>query len=373
MTRSFQGSIRSRLALVSSLTALPLFLPFSASAAEVTPGQHTLRGASVQICNIIGETTLVPGSGSDVIVEVTPRGADGDKLRVVLDECRGQKRLRVVYPSDHIVDPSMGRSEVRMSSLHGCCGPGTIRFTRPGDGIDARADLTIHVPKDQKLGLSQAAGRMEVTGVRGALAFDTSSGDIELKDVVGSVSIDTGSGEISMKGTKGSTSIDTGSGTIRIEDFDGTLAVDSGSGAVSVLNLRTDKTAISSGSGDVTGENVVAGVLAVDSGSGGIAFSGLTSPEIVFDTGSGGVSADLERSPRSLRIDSGSGGVTLTAPRDLDARLEISCSKRRLDIGLPVVASHVGDEYFAGRAGSGRGLIVIESGSGSVSLRAGAK
>ena len=153
------------------------------------------------------------------------------------------------------------------------------------------------------------------------------------------------------------------------QDFDGTLTVDTGSGNVSVANLRTDKTSIASGSGTVTGENVVAGVLAVNSGSGEIDFSRLTSPEIVIDTGSGAVSADLERSPQSLRIDCGSGGVTLTTPRDLDAKLQISCSKRHLDIGFPVVASRVGDNYFEGRAGAGHGLIVIESGSGRVSLR----
>ena len=132
-------------------------------------------------------------------------------------------------------------------------------------------------------------------------------------------------------------------------------------------SLRGESVQICNAIGTAT---IVAGDLVVDSGSGGVTFTRLTAPRIAFDTGSGGVTADLVRSPESLLIDSGSGGVKVRAPRDLDARLEISCSKRHLDLGLPVVASRSTDDYFEGTAGAGRGRIVIDSGSGRVSLRA---
>ena len=90
---------------------------------------------------------------------------------------------------------------------------------------------------------------------------------------------------------------------------------------------------------------------------------------IALDSGSGGVRADLVESPSSLHIESGSGGVQLMAPRDLDAVLQISCSKKRLDLDMPVTASRISSDYFEGRAGNGSGLIVIESGSGRVSLQ----
>ena len=371
MPRTIPRSLRTHAALLAlALLVAPLAFSSLASAAEVTPGRHTLRGKSVQICNVIGDAKLVPGDGPEVVVEVTTRGKDGSRLRVVVDECQGQKRLRVVYPSDRVVDSTVGRYNRQQTTFDGCCGSARIYLTRPGDGLDARADLTIHVPRDQNLALTQAAGPIDVTQVQGSLSLDNGGGDISVNGLVGTLSIDSGSGEVSIENSKGVLDVDSGSGGVRIEGFDGTLAIDSGSGGVRVSNLRADKASISSGSGSVEGENIVAAVLAVDSGSGGIEFTRLNAPQIVFDTGSGGVSAALARSPESLRIDSGSGGVRLTTPRDLDAMLDITCDKRNLDLGVPVVASHVGDERFQGRAGSGHGLIVIESGSGRVSLQA---
>lgn len=372
MPRPPLGSLRAPAVTLATLVALVALLspPTTSLATELRPGKHTLSGKSVQICNVIGDAKIVAGTGSDVVVEVVTKGADGAKLRVVIDECRGAKRLRVIYPSNHVVEPTMGRNETRISTLDGCCGSERIHFTRPGgDGIEARADLTIHMPRDQKLSLTQATGPIDVADVQGTLALDTGGGEISVRSLVGALSIDSGSGGVSVEKSKGVLAIDSGSGGVTIDGFDGTLAVDSGSGGVVLSHLRTDKIAVDSGSGVVSGENVIAGALSVDSGSGGIEFIGLDAPKISFDTGSGGVTAALARSPESLHIDSGSGGVTLKTPRDLDAMFEITCDKRRLDISVPVVASRVSDEYFEGRAGSGRGLIVIESGSGRVTVR----
>ena len=371
MPRPPLGSPRTPAVPLFTLVSLAALLapPATSFATELTPGRHTLSGKSVQVCNVIGDAKIVPGDGAAVVVEVATHGADGGKLRVVIDECRGEKRLRVIYPSNRVVDPSMGRFENRTTTLDGCCGNERIRFTRPGDGLDARADLTIHVPRDQNLALTQAAGPIDVADFQGTLALDTGGGEIAVRGLVGALSIDSGSGEVSIEKSKGVIDVDSGSGGVTINDFDGTLSIDSGSGGVTVSNLRTDKVSIDSGSGVVSGDNVTAAALSVDSGSGGIEFKRLNAPKISFDVGSGGVSAALARSPELLHIDSGSGGVTLKTPRGLDAMFEITCSKRRLDLGVPVVASRVSDDYFEGRAGSGRGLIVIDSGSGRVSVR----
>lgn len=354
-----------------ALFALASFLPLPsiASADGLAPGRHVLRGKSVAVCNVIGDAKIVQGEGADVVVEVTPRGADGGRLRVVIDECKGQKQLRVVYPSDRVVDPTMGPHEVRQSTLDGCCATQRIHFTRPGEGLDARADLTIHVPRDQKFALTQGTGPIDVTDVRGAIAIDTGGGDVSVTNLIGSLSIDAGSGEISVRKSKGWLAVDAGSGGARIDEFDGTIAIDAGSGGVNLSNVRADKVAIDGGSGGISGDDIVAAVFVIDSGSGNIELTKLNSPRMVFDSGSGGISAGLSRSPESLRIESGSGGVRLTTPRDLDVTFDITCNKRRLDIGVPVVASRVSNEHFEGRAGSGRGLIQIESGSGRVSVQ----
>jgi len=365
-TRSYTPAATLAVALALMLTLAPL----AARASDLTPGRHVLRGEKVQICNAIGSVSFVATEGSDVIVEVTPRGADASKLRVAIDDCDGARRLRVVYPSNRIDDPKAGRFEFRETTLDGCCGKDRISFTRPGEGLDAKADLVIHVPKNQKVSLGLATGSIEAEKLDARISIDTGGATIHVKEMTGALSIDSGSGGATVEGFKGALAIDSGSGGLEIEDLDGAVAIDSGSGRVTLSHVRSNKVAIDSGSGGVTGDDVVAGVFSVDCGSGGIELSRLSAKEIVFDNGSGGVTADLALSPSSLRIDSGSGGVTLTAPRDLDARLQISCDKRRLDLRLPVVASTISNNYFEGKAGNGRGLIVIETGSGGVSLKA---
>jgi len=300
---------------------------------------------------------------------VTTRGADGAKLRVAVDECRGATRMRVVYPSNKIVDPDMGRFDHSETTLDGCCGPERIRFTPPGDGLDARADLVIRVPKGQNVHLGLGAGSMTAESIDGALSIDTARATVHVKGMAGSLAIDSGSGGATVERFTGSLAIDSGSGGVTIDGLDGKFALDSGSGGVTLNRIRGDKIAIDSGSGPIKGDDIVAATVVIDSGSGGIDLANLHAKEIVFDNGSGGVRADLANSPSSLRIDSGSGGVWISAPSDLDAKLQISCSKRNLRLDLPVTASVISNDYFEGQAGNGHGLIVIETGSGGVTLR----
>lgn len=362
--------MRPVLAATLALSLVSLAAPVQARASDLMPGRHVLHADKVQICNAIGNVSFVATTGADVLVEVTPRGADGSKLRVAIDDCDGGKRLRVVYPSDRIDDPEVGRFETHMINFDGCCGREMIHFTRPGEGLDARADLVVRVPKNQTIHLGLGAGSIEAEKVDARLSVETGSATIHAKNVAGAWSIDSGSGGATVERFEGSLSIDSGSGELDIEDLDGALKIDSGSGRITLSRLRAGKATIESGSGRVTGDDLVAGVVSVESGSGGIELSRLSAKEIVFDNGSGAITADLALSPTSLRIDSGSGGVTLTTPRDLDARLQISCAKRRLGLHLPVTASTIDNDYFEGRAGQGRGLIVIEAGSGGVELSA---
>ncbi|HET9951128.1 MAG TPA: DUF4097 family beta strand repeat-containing protein [Candidatus Eisenbacteria bacterium] len=362
--------MRLALTLAAGLVLAPLAAPTHALASDLAPGRHVLRGEKIQICNAIGAATLVPTDGADVVVEVTASGADGAKLRVAIDDCGGGKRLRVVYPSNRIADPKMGEHDRRETTLDGCCGPERIRFTRPGDGLDARADLVIRIPKGQKLTLGLGAGSVSAEKLDARLGIDTGSAPIVVKGMTGSLALDSGSGGATVEHFTGSLAIDSGSGDLEIERFQGTLAVDSGSGGVTLNRVRCDKIAIDSGSGGVTGDDIVAAALSVETGSGGIDLTRLSAKVVDFDNGSGGVRAELAESPGSLHIESGSGNVVLTADRDLDAKLEIWCSKRRLHLDLPVEASRIESDYFEGRAGNGAGLIVIESGSGNVSLKA---
>src|SRR5688500_12942567 len=64
---------------------------------------RTIKGTHVAIYNLVGRLRALPGTGNDVVVEITRLGPDAAKLRVETGPIRGRETLRIVYPSDRIV------------------------------------------------------------------------------------------------------------------------------------------------------------------------------------------------------------------------------------------------------------------------------
>jgi len=71
----------------------------------------------------------------------------------------------------------------------------------------------------------------------------------------------------------------------------------------------------------------------------------------------------------SVRIDSGSGGVTLGIPESLGAEIRIDTGSGGIDTDIPVQVKKAERNYLSGTIGDGKGEIVIETGSGGVRLR----
>jgi DUF4097 and DUF4098 domain-containing protein YvlB len=367
--RTIVGSRVAPALFLFPLILAALLLAAITRASEELPGRHALRGEKVQVTNVIGSVTILPADGPDVIVDVVPAGADASKLRVEVTDCHGTKFLRVVYPSDRVVDPELGRfssSEVWLDD----CGHGRrIKFTRPGDGLDARADVTIRVPRDQKLSVDLGKGSMKAAKTHADLSLETGSGTISARDIVGNASFETGSGSIDVDGATGAVTIESGSGELNVRNVDGSLSLETGSGEITLEKIRADRVSIDTGSGGISGEGIVAGSFSAESGSGGIRVSRLNSPRASLETGSGRITVDLDRSPESLRIGTGSGGVTLTTPKDLNATLDIECSRRMLEIDFPLQLHSQDSNRLRGSVGNGRGANDIETGSGRVAAR----
>ncbi len=368
-TRTVARSQTAPFLFAIPLILAALLLAAVARASEEKPGHHVLRGEKVHVTNVIGTVTLLPAEGRDVTVDVAPSGRDADQLRVEVLDCRGAKMLRVVYPSDLVVDPDMGRHSSSEVWLDDCGHGRRIKFTRSGKGLDARADVTIHVPRDQTLSVDLGKGRLKVSKTNADLHLETGAGMISAADVVGSVSLETGSGSVDVDGATGAMSIESGSGEVEVRNLDGSLSLETGSGAITLDRIRADQVSIETGSGGISAEGIIAAEFTAETGSGGIRIDRLNAPRAVLETGSGGVALDLERSPESLHIETGSGGVTLTTPRDLNARLEIECSRRLLDIDFPLDVESQNSRRFRGRVGNGKGSIEIGTGSGRVAVR----
>jgi hypothetical protein len=320
--------------------------------------RYTLSGDRVAVYNLAGKLEVRPGTGSDVVVEVSRGGADAGKLTVETGPVRGRPTLRVIYPGDRIVyDGLTGDWESDMSvNDDGTFGDDHYDHRRVtirggGRGLEAHADLVVLIPAGKRVELHLGVGR----------TANVSKVDADLL-------VDVASSPVTVDGMRGRLKIDTGSGDVRVDGMAGDLDVDTGSGDVKVSDTKGGRIGLDTGSGDITLENSESDDLKVDTGSGTIGLTGIRSANIDLDTGSGDIDLDLTSNVESLKIDTGSGDVRVAVPESLGAEIRIETNQNDIDIGFPIQLVRKNEDGLVARLGDGHGRISIETGSGGVRL-----
>lgn len=332
-----------------------LILPLIAAPLAGQGNRYTVSGKDVAIYNLAGAMRVEAGTGSAVIVEVTRGGEDGSKLDVQTGPISGRETLRIIYPSDRIVYPALGRhsqSQLRVQDDGTFEGHGgrDVRISGDGSGLEAFADLRVLVPSGQRIEINLAAGTVTASNVNGDLSIDASSSNVEAT------------------GTKGRLSIDVGSGDVKVTGAEGELSIDTGSGNVNLSGLRGTEVGIDTGSGDVTATTLGARILKVDTGSGNVTLSDVTTEDADIETGSGDIRLDLNGALRSFHGETGSGDVTIRAPATLSAALDIETSSGGIESDFDVAVTRREEDHLVGRIGAGAGRISVDTGSGSVRL-----
>jgi len=351
--------LSSRLQSCLALTAL-LGAPVTALAQ--TPERRTLAGDDVAVYNIAGVMQVVGGSGSEVTVEITRGGAEASKLQIESGRVRGRESLRVIYPDRRVIyrEGDWGRwrsrTQLRVDD-DGTFSDGRDRDGRSvdivssGDGLDAHADIRVVVPKGKKVSVYLGVGEAKIENVEGDIYVDVSSAPVTSSH------------------TRGRLSLDTGSGEVRVTDAQGDVDLDTGSGSVEVNGIRGPRLTMDTGSGRVRGTDVVVDEMELDTGSGSVRLAQVQSKRITLDSGSGSVELDLRADVESVRIESGSGGVTLGVPESLGAAIRIDTGSGGIDTDIPIQVRKAERNYLSGTIGDGKGEISIETGSGGVRLR----
>jgi lia operon protein LiaG len=335
--------------------------------------RHNLTGSSVAIYDLVGHVQVVEGSGSDVVVELTRGGHDAKQLKVEVGELGGRNTLRVVYPDDDIVYPDLGRrseSDVRVNSDGTFGGDDSddrgsrgnrgsrffgghrVRIRGGGSGVEAWADLRILVPSGKAVAVHIGVGELGATHVSADLRLSASSGRVTANGTKGNLVAETGSGEVDVRGASGDA-----------------ISIESGSGAVSVTDVNGKRLRIDTGSGGVTGSGLTSDDLGIDVGSGSIRVDDARAPRTKLDAGSGGIRVAFASPVKSLDVENGSGGVTISLPGAVNAEVDIETGSGGIDTDFPVTVNRMERNRLRGQIGDGSGHIRIESGSGSVHLR----
>ncbi len=331
---------------------------------------YSLSGQRVAIYNLVGEVEIVAGTGSEVSVEVITGGEDRGELRFETGEKCGANTLRIVYPDDDIVYPTIrGRTQVHVRddgtfyghhNWHrgfdwGCETQRRrqneeVEISNRGRGAEAFADLRIEVPEGKTLEVYLAAGRITADNISGRLIIDAGAVTVEASNVEGEFLVDTGSGSINLDGGRGDIFLDTGSGEIEVRNIEGDVVI------------------LDTGSGQVTGSSITTSNLSVDTGSGSVDLTAVTSSDINIDTGSGSVDLTLLSAFDDLVIDTGSGSVDLRLAVEPDARIEVDTGSGGIDIDFPISVRRWERTNVTGTAGNGSGRLLIDTGSGGVSI-----
>ncbi|MDH3297423.1 MAG: DUF4097 domain-containing protein, partial [Gemmatimonadota bacterium] len=247
---------RRALAAMSFAAGAALGLPATGAAQEETV---RLSGQTVAVYNLAGEITLTPGSGSDVAIDVSLRGADASQLEVragPVDTRRSNwdtvEALRIVYPGDRILYEGLdGQTRLRVHDDgtfwggRGDRGMREVEISDRGAGLRASANLAVRVPTGKRVLIVLGAGMIEATNVDGNLYLDTGSGGIRTAGTTGVLNLDTGSGDVVVDGAEGDINIDTGSGDVNVRSVRGPdLNIDTGSGNVTVDGVEAPELSI---------------------------------------------------------------------------------------------------------------------------------
>jgi DUF4097 and DUF4098 domain-containing protein YvlB len=338
------------------------FIASPVIAAAQTAERRTLTGDDVAVYNIAGVMRVEGGTGSEVSVEITRGGPDASKLTIASGRIRGRETLRVLYPDRRVVYKQGDWGRWRSRTTLRVDDDGTFGDNRSGDGrsvdivgggdgLDAYADVRVIVPKGKRVSVFLGVGEAKIENVEGDLYVDVSAASV------------------TSTRTRGKLSLDTGSGEVRVTDAQGDIDLDTGSGSVEVMNVRGPRLKMDTGSGRLRGSDVVVDDMELDTGSGSVRLAQVQSKRITLDSGSGSVELDLRSDVESLRIDSGSGGVTLGIPEALGAAIRIDTGSGGIDTDIPIQVRKAERNYLSGTIGDGKGEIIIETGSGGVKLR----
>lgn len=358
MTRSIRRITRSLALTAAAAAALGVALAATASSAAAQASErHVLTGNQVAIWNLAGKAVISPSSGNEVVVEVRRGGADAERLSVDA----GNGRLIVRYPDRDIIyeDRPGGRGETQLRvNEDGTFGNDNddwsserVRIRASGRGLEAYADLSIQVPRGQRIRVNIGVGTIEATNVNGELRFSTHASAITLRDVSGTVAANTGSGRISIDGASGP------------------LTANTGSGGIDLADISSDDLSVNTGSGRINGRGVKADRFEVRTGSGGVEIEQLTTADLRASSGSGGLRLDLVETPRDAVLRSGSGRIALALPADASADLDITTGSGGISTEFAVTMEDVRRRSLRGSIGSGNGgRIRASTGSGGVRL-----
>lgn len=163
-------------------------------------------------------------------------------------------------------------SKGKYARLHSGFEHDKISFFSSSSHRSAVINLTVRIPKNISLDISDGSGYIEIQNVDNDIVISDGSGEIAAKKINGQIDISDGSGSVELREIVGDVQVEDGSGSISIRDVEGDVEIDDGSGEI-VVRLIDGNVVVDDGSGSIRIDRVSQDVAIINDGSGGCSIS----------------------------------------------------------------------------------------------------
>lgn len=195
-----------------------------------------------------------------------------------------------------------------------------------------RARFTVEVPRDYRVDLRTAGGRIGVRDLNASVRAASSGGGAVIRGINGAVAVHTSGGRIEVEHVAGSERLSSSGGGIVVTDSTGDLELSTSGGGI---RLRDDDGSIH----------------AVTSG--------------------GSIRARL-RANRGLSLDTSGGGITLLLPRNARGSIDARSSGGGIRSDFPLSTTQIAaDDHLVGAIGGGGAPISLRTSGGSIHIEPG--
>lgn len=280
---------------------------------------------------LLGGALPVAASAQDRVDTTVAIGRDG---RVELGIVAGSIRVRASDRRDVRVIATIDRGRFEFSAS----GSRVSLRTRSTSNRQGNASVELQVPQGTRVTAASVSGDITIHGTAAEVNATTVSGDITITDARDRIDAESVSGDIRLESVQGRIDVESVSGDVVVERVDGDVDAETVSGDVRVARSRLRS-------------------LRVESVSGTLSYQG--------NVDSNG----------SYRLNTHSGGITLTLPPNASARLELETFSGRISSDFAVTLQP-GRDVSRGRKmeftiGDGGARITAGAFSGSISIRRG--
>jgi DUF4097 and DUF4098 domain-containing protein YvlB len=177
-------------------------------------------------------------------------------------------------------------------------------FTVSSGNTSTRHDFDIRLPREFNVRIKSSGGRINITDMSGEFSGQTGGGQINLQLVNGRVDLSTGGGQIHVVDSNVDGNVSTGGGQVHIVRVNGNLKGSSGSGPVIRTDSNGDVEGYGAGSGFGKGPSASASASETRSAS---ATAGRR--PIIMSTAGGAIS--LPSAPNGARVTTGGGKISI--------------------------------------------------------------